>query len=56
VRPGETVTAGDGRRLLVLDVMPFVEERARVRALLEVEELPAAPCPHSGTTARLTQR
>jgi hypothetical protein len=32
--------AGDGRRLLVLDVVPFLEEDEKVPALLEVEELP----------------
>jgi hypothetical protein len=41
VGPGETLTLGAGRRLLVLDVVPFAEEDAKVRALLEVEELPA---------------
>ena len=40
VRPGETLTLGGGRRLLVLAVVPFIQEDAEARALLEVEELP----------------
>ena len=41
VKAGDKIPLGDGRRLLVLDVVPFVEEGARMRALLEIEELPA---------------
>jgi hypothetical protein len=39
IHPGETLTLGGGRRLLVLAVVPTLEEDAAVRAILEVEEL-----------------
>jgi hypothetical protein len=38
-RPGERLIA-DGRRLLVLDMIPARGEDAKVHAILEVEELP----------------
>jgi hypothetical protein len=42
VRPGETLTLGRGRRLLVLAVVPTLDEDAPVRAILEVEEADSA--------------
>lgn len=41
VQPGETLTLGGGRRVLVLAVVDLSDEPdSQVRALLEVEELP----------------
>ena len=39
VYPGERLTIAAGRQLLVLAVVPFEDEEAEVRALLEVEEI-----------------
>ena len=39
VQPGEAVIAGDGRRLLVLDVVDLSDRDGDVRAILDVEEL-----------------
>lgn len=41
VRVGETLTLGGGRRLLVLAVVPILDEDAPMYAILEVEELSA---------------
>jgi hypothetical protein len=41
VRPGETVVAADARRLVVLDVIDLPDRDGDVRAILELEELPA---------------
>lgn len=37
IKPGEEVLIGNGRRLLVLDVVPIDEEDSKVVGLLQVE-------------------